>query len=128
MKKSMEGYFTVEAALLFPMILGVILFVIYSWFYQYDRCLMEMDTGTMALRGCADEIYDEKYVAWEPGQAQLTRKQDTVRAERTGRLTFPFSGFKLWNGEAVWRAKAAYENHRVSPVLFVRTYYKVTGG
>ena len=50
MKKE-NAYMTVEAALLFPFVIGSILFVIYMLFFQYDRCLLDQDMGAMALWG-----------------------------------------------------------------------------
>ena len=44
-----DGYFTVEAALIFPFVMGVILLVIYMWFFQYDRCLMEQDYALITV-------------------------------------------------------------------------------
>ena len=35
-----EGYLTVEAALILPMLIAAILFVIYMLVFQYDRCLL----------------------------------------------------------------------------------------
>ena len=77
-----NAYFTVEAALVVPMVISTILFIIYMLFFQYDRCLMEQDMGALIIWGCSVEssdeekfkesireriqgIYQEKYVAWE---------------------------------------------------------------
>ena len=46
-----RGYFTVEAAMIFPFVMGVILLVIYMWFFQYDRCLMEQDYALITVLG-----------------------------------------------------------------------------
>ena len=47
--KKAGAYLTVEAALILPMVLGVIILVIYLLFFQYDRCLMEQNVGKLAL-------------------------------------------------------------------------------
>ena len=49
-----EGYLTLEAALILPMLIAAILFVIYMLVFQYNRCLLEQDLGAMALWGSRD--------------------------------------------------------------------------
>ena len=144
-QKKIQAYFTVEAALLFPFVLGVLLFVIYSWFYQYDRCLMEQDMGALALRGCTmgiqnkeelmkqmkiqeTQLYMDKYIAWQQGKVRMKLEKDTFRVEREGYLAFPFYSLDFGSTKNIWKTKAVYENHRISPVLFVRNCRKVIGG
>ena len=76
-----NAYFTVEAALVLPLVISILIFVIYMLFYQYDRCLLEQDMGALALWGSLEEaadaasfeekvrnriaqLYREKYMAW----------------------------------------------------------------
>ena len=75
------AYFTAEAAFIMPIVFGTLLFMVYLFLYQYDRCLLEQDIGAMALWGSLVEVsdtieleqktqermaglYKEKYVAW----------------------------------------------------------------
>lgn len=44
-RKYYRAYFTVEAAVLYPVVLGVVLLMMYLLFFQYDRCLLEQDMG-----------------------------------------------------------------------------------
>ena len=44
------GYFSVEAALVLPVVLGVYLFLITMLFVQYDRCLLEQDMASMLIK------------------------------------------------------------------------------
>ena len=59
------AYFTVEAAMVFPIVLSTVLFIIYTMFFQYDRCLLEQDIGVIALRGAAMQINDKEILADE---------------------------------------------------------------
>ncbi|MBO5282419.1 MAG: hypothetical protein J6B43_04740 [Lachnospiraceae bacterium] len=61
MKKQREaaGYFTVEAALVLPIVMSVYVFLITMLFLQYDRCLLEQDMAAMLLK-----------VSSEPGTPQ----------------------------------------------------------
>ena len=51
MRRKVDGFFTVEAAMVLSITLSAILLIIYLLFFQYNRCLMEQDMGTLALRG-----------------------------------------------------------------------------
>lgn len=135
---------TVEAALLFPIILGVILLVICLLFFQYDRCLMEQNTGVLAMRGCTFQMSDKKalvsellsvsrqrdecYLAWEMKEADICFKGNEISVCRKGYLKFPISG--IWDGQTGMQGKweAQYRNYRICPVHFIRNYRKITGG
>ena len=69
MGKRENGYLTVEASLLFPMVLLFTVMMIFLGFYSYDRCVLEQSAYEAALRGTgnhiksAQEAYEEAYVA-----------------------------------------------------------------
>lgn len=82
MKKESDAYFTVEAAILYPIILSVILLMTYLLLFRYDRCLLEQDIGkatvlsgskwTLTKEQLNDYMQkkalhfdEEKYIAWE---------------------------------------------------------------
>ena len=95
--KNADAYFTVEAALVLPVLMGAILFVIYILFFQYDRCLLEQDLGAMALWGSRLEesgqerleekvqervrgLYKEKYMAWDFAVLEASLEKNTFSA------------------------------------------------
>ena len=140
MKKE-NGYFTVEAALVFPMAISVILFVIYMMLFQYDRCLLEQDLGAMALWGSRAEatdgvsledkirqrvtsMYMDKYAAWKVTVLDTSLEKNRFSAKGAGKLTFPVPGWNFWSKEDVWSANAEYSYTRLSPVTFVRLCHK----
>lgn len=45
-----EAYFTVEAALVIPIMLGIFVMVLYLSFYLYDRCLLSQDCYVLSYR------------------------------------------------------------------------------
>ena len=137
-----NAYFTVEAALVLPMVIGTLLFVIYSFLFQYDRCLLEQDLGAMALwGGCVEEsdtktfeqmmqermtgIYRDKYAAWSFTELEAGLKKNYFSVKGAAQLTFPLSGWRIWNGGNVWSAEAAYKCRRFSPVTFIRLCRRV---
>lgn len=139
-----NAYFTVEAALVMPFVMGVVLLTIYLLFFQYDRCLMEQSAGVIALRGCTLQITDRErlvrqlledsrkedkaYIAWRMEDAKISMIGNKVRVERSGALNFPFQGVLSWDGNDVWESEAAFENRRIRPVNFIRNCRKIMGG
>ena len=136
-----NAYFTVEAALILPMVIGTILFVIYTMLFQYDRCLLEQDLGAIALWGSLAEasdteelermtqsriarLYKDKYVAWRITKLDVALDRNRFRVEGAGQLTFPAAGWKFWNGGNVWETTANYGYSRISPVNFIRLCHK----
>jgi hypothetical protein len=142
--KKVEAYLTVEAAMVLPIVLGTILFVIYLLFFQYDRCLMEQGAGVLAMRGCTlqtadskelvevlliqSQQEDERYLAWNACTAQIRMKGNYVKVEYSGVLDFPFKGLAFWRDSSAWDSKATYENLRIKPTFFVRKCRKIMGG
>ena len=94
-----NAYFTVEAALVFPFVMGTLLLIIFLFIFQYDRCLMEQDIGMLVLyaenlntqdkdetislmKSRASEIYWDKYFAWKQEELQIKNKKNEVCVER----------------------------------------------
>lgn len=136
------AYFTAEAALVLSVTIWVIVLLVYIILMQYDRCVLELDMGALALKGCTvqaenktdllqklelykREIYADKYVAWDSDEISIVLSGDMVKVEQKGYLRFPFKGV---GGDSLWEAAAVYENRRISPVSFLRTYRKLIGG
>lgn len=145
MKRKVNAYFTVEAVLVLPIVLGVILLVMYLMFFQYGRCLLEQDMGALALYGAAvqaddnedrmrqmldrsENLYEEKYVAWDSSEIGMKLEKGKIKVERSGSLRFPIAGLVFWSGENEWGTAAQYENTVLSPVSMIRTWRKLTGG
>ena len=144
LKRAAGGYFTVEAALLFPFVLGVILLVMYLWFYSYDRCLMEQDCAislikSLSAQGVSPEervnillekygsIDKEEYVGWSPGSAAASYEKGVLSINQSGSVQFPFKGLIFWEGKDVWTAKVSYKGSVIKKMLGIRTYRKING-
>ena len=142
MRRKVDGFFTVEAAMVLSITLSAILLIIYLLFFQYNRCLMEQDMGTVALRGAVMQeedmqdrlyklksqtgsLYQEKYVAWEYGEIGYKLEKGKIYVESTGKMQFPFS--KMFGDvDYVWSTTSIFENHILSPVSWIRNYRKIT--
>ncbi len=137
-----NGYFTVEAAMVFPVALGTVLFIVYMLIFQYDRCLLEQDMGALALWGSrvraessaelrsliqkqTNEIYKDKYAVWKMLVLDVKLEHNRFTATGKGQLAFPVPGMNFWNRENVWTAEAEYRFWRILPTDFVRLCNRV---
>ena len=134
--RSRNGYFTVEAALVLPMAIGVIFFGVYILLLQYNRCLLEQDMGILTMWGsllCGEEakigselenrignIDWEKYLIWEMTEFDVKIQKNVCRAEGGGQVVFPLPGWNFWNDENIWSVESEWEFQSVYPVEFVR--------
>lgn len=140
--RSKNAYFTVEAAMVLPMVIGAILSVVYMMLFQYDRCLLEQDLGGIALWGSLaeapdeaafgqmvqerlDGLYREKYAVWRITELDASLDRNRFVAEGAGELAFPAPGWNFWSGDNVWEARGKYGYSRISPVAFIRLCRKI---
>ena len=59
-KKIYKGSYTIEASLLLPMILSIIVILIFLSFYIHDRCILYSIAYTAALRGSQVQSDEKK--------------------------------------------------------------------
>ena len=50
MKKELEGYMTLETAMIFPAVFALVIMLLYGMFFLYDKCRMTQDLYTAAYR------------------------------------------------------------------------------
>lgn len=145
--KGQNAYFTVEAALVLPMVMSAMLVGIYLFCYQYDRCLLEQDMGSLliwnsamaaqnagetdkiaeSIRQRAAQIDRAKYVAWKLTAIDVRLEKNDLSLSGQGELSFPVPGWNLWNQDNLWKAQVSYESSRLSPVFYIRQYRKLHG-
>lgn len=145
-----DAYFTVEAVMILPIAIGVIILTMYLWFYQYDRLLLDQDAAAIALRSAkgvsvqagpgtryspAERVtladneskrrYKDKYVAWSEETATTSYRRGTIKVEMKGRVIFPFKSFlDFWDGSDMWDVSTQHSSAVRSEILILRTYRK----
>ena len=142
-----NAYFTVEAALVLPLVISAVLLATYLFCFQYDRCLLEQDMGGLALWSSAAasgysentedlnmllaqraaDVYQGKYVAWKNTNVEIRLEKNQVSVSGSGELRFPMPEWNLWNDSSLWEAKKSFQNSRHSPVFYIRQYRKLKG-
>ena len=87
MRYEVHGYFTVEAALLMPLVVMLYVWLISILFYQYDRALLEQDAVRMLVTGNTDGA-SSTYMWCEPKPAvtksNLYKQELTMETEFRG--------------------------------------------
>ncbi|MCM1057029.1 MAG: hypothetical protein NC517_05415 [Firmicutes bacterium] len=139
-----NAYFTVEAALVLPFVMGALIFTIFLFIFQYDRCLLEQDMNMLALcagtataensaeletiiRRKASELFMDKYVAWTINELQIAVRGDRVSVKGGGYLTLPLPEWNFFGKENEWGAGVLRETMRISPADHIRLYRKIKG-
>lgn len=59
-----KGSFTIEAAIIIPFIVCLLMTILFLGFFLYDRCSMERAAGSAALRG-SQEIWESSNVQYQ---------------------------------------------------------------
>ena len=136
-----NAYFTVEAALIIPLVLGILVFLIFIMFYQYDRCLLEQDIGMVVFWGATvrahnnqqlmeevqnreANIYWEKYILFYPQEMKASIGNGKVSVEKRGDISILFSGLSTVPGLKSWEITTCYTNRRLSPKFILRSIKK----
>lgn len=142
MKVNVKAYFTVEAALVLPLVIGALIFTVFLFVFQYDRCLLEQDinrlticAGTAAagnseeleaiIHKKASEIFMDKYAAWKMNELQITVKGGKVSVRGGGYLTLPLPEWNYFWEENEWGTQTLRETLRISPADYIRLYRKI---
>ncbi len=140
-----EAYFTVEAAMILPFVMAFYLLLIYTMFFQYDRCLLEQDMMELVLEGilCEDGSNEEvaqlverqlagmdwnRYLAFQPGERGIRVTQGEITLEGEGAVSAPFPQLGKLFDETHWKIRAEAEAARISPRLVIRTCRKILRG
>ena len=140
-KKRLNGYFTVEAALILPVAIGVYLFLIYSMFFQYNRCLLEQDASSLVVRAVQDTQEDpaqmidkvkqqetllelKRYMAFSKEESVFECKGGKVRIEKKGKTKAPFLSFLSLSEQGRFHCTAEIQARRMDPCMMIRLLRK----
>lgn len=130
MKKrgKMDAYFSVEASLVLPMVVGSIIFVVCFLLFWYNRCLMEQNLNGLAVKASQsdsgsmeelerelgkwqDEYLTDKHYAWESGEVVTSLRLNWYEFKQDGKLLL---------GDRTWKAQVTGKAMRIHPTPFLR--------
>ena len=140
-KWSLDGSYTVEMALLFPLILGVLLFSLGLTFYLYDLCVLDINANLAALEGqkfadmseknrerkvkkLAEEVEDS-LIAMEKLTVSVEAKGDKISVAYSGEYTFPIVNLFLSGNRKKEAVSVRAESVIQNAVEWIQTVRKV---
>lgn len=133
--KRENAYFTVEAAILFPFIIDVMIFGMALFLFQYDRCLLNQDANRIVIVGSGIRteekqvlgagavetkklLSQEKFAAWNANELEITLEMSEIQVEGNGDSKMP--GHE-------WEATFSVSGEIVDPVFLIRQSKKIGG-
>lgn len=141
-KNIQNGYMTLEAALLFPIIFTSIVLLIYLSFFIYDRCRLENSAYIAALRGSRmiteenEEIYEEvSRLATELVEGHLIAARDVtqhvevsmneVKVSYTARVVPPYGTLLMQMvNRDIFKIKAEEKASKIRILMNIRAFRK----
>lgn len=140
-KWGLDGSYTVEMALLFPLILGVLVFLLGLTFYLYDLCVLDIHANMVALEGQkfsdmsektrekkirnrAEEVGDS-LIAIESLIVSVQIKGDKISVAYSGEYTFPIVNLFLGGNRKKEAVSVQAESVIQNAVEWIRTVRKV---
>ncbi len=134
-----KGSFTVELALLMPLLIGVFLFIFFLAYYMHDRCIIEKACYAAALRGSQQSEPDHmKVVAQETldevipdrllGRWELKHQIDVTRQEvcvsESGNMKIREGLLVLLMGKQSFTFSAKCSAKQINEPVFIRSQRK----
>ena len=133
----LEGFYTVEAALLMPMFFLIFFFLFYMGIYQYDRCVTEQAVKQVLIRASnkeADEVELEMFLlerCYQPFlkyiSVDLVMEKNEVRASFVGGIRTLLGDFSEGSLPVFWLINTEHRVEAYRPVKFIRDVRKVEG-
>ena len=134
--KEKNGYMTIEAALVSPVIVIGIVFIIYTGFYLYDVCVIRQVSYVASLRASQQtdltstemkefaknqlkELVEKKLLVIEEKKEEIKISSGKVKISMSAKVKMPFSLF-LSEKLKIWEIKSEAEAVRVHPVKNIR--------
>lgn len=122
-----DAYFTVEAALIIPVVLCVFVMIIYLSFYLYDRCVMSQGCYVLSYRqsiekGDADRAGQSAAAAWIGQKLFMLSRMETASSRGTrisvkvnAAMAPPLFGLDFFNENRYWILSVQEKARKTDP-------------
>lgn len=142
MEHKLNGFMTVEAALLMPMAWFALFFLIFAGIFQYDRCIAEQDGRRIVLRASQMRGKDEaavtqsvlakgelagesKMLFGSDLQRDLELTNNRVKMTIKGKVNTILNSLVRAEDVPVFAYGTEYETKKYDPVLAIRTCRRI---
>ena len=131
---------TVEASFLIPMVLCIIVIMLYTAFYLYDRCLFHQDAYLLCYResitkeestiqnkveSAKTDVFGKKYYALSSIETSVNRNGRTIALSGTGKVQpAAFGGYFLMP-KSIWMIRFAGAAKAYDPPLQIRKFRRI---
>lgn len=137
----LDGSYTVEMAILFPIILGVLLFSLGLTFYLYDLCVLDISANLVAIEGqkyadmsegnrerkirkLAEGEVADSLIAMEDLTTSVQVTGEKISVSYTGTYTFPIVNSLLGGQGEMQNVSIQANSVLQEPVEWIRTVRK----
>ena len=134
-KPALKGYMSIEASFIMPWVIFLFVFLIYTSFYLYDKCVLYQDAYTLCLRGSVQKEdggalkYVNKHMREQFGSKYFGVGRVDARAEQSGQeirvigacsLKVPISNFLTMSKADAWLIQTEAKAQIINPVKIIR--------
>lgn len=133
----MKAYFTVEAALILPVVLGIYSLLIWSMLFLHDRCLAEQEIALLAMRGVmayeengedgikeinrkVSQMDNDRFLNFQYDDIKLQAVGGKLTVEGAGKTKASLGSMGKWGEGSRGVIYSAYTNRKLSPVMMIR--------
>ncbi len=137
-----NAYLTLEASLIMPFVLMILVFLIYTGFYYYDKCLLQQDAYRIMIRGSQmrfmtneevaqkllnDDLNlnDDKYVMCVVADKRIGVDYNSISVEQQAMLRAAYPSIFRTTGNNVWEMNFRKVAVRIHPVETIRSFRKI---
>lgn len=139
MRRSLSGYFTVEASLIMPMVLCIYVVIIYAGFYLYNRCVATQDSYVLCFRESIhkdeslwsypdgsvvraeeDGQVGTKYIAIKSRSTSVSTDGGIIRYSGEGNVAPPLFGGSVIMPRGIWTYRYGMSARHTDPPLNIR--------
>lgn len=140
----MEGYMTVEASLILPMVLCIYTVLIYTGYFLYNRCIATQDAYVLCYRESIhkddslwsypdgsvvrDEEADQvgsKYLAIKSRNTEVSTERSIIKYSGEGTVTPPLFGGSVIMPQNIWTFRYGMSARHTDPPLNMRKARRV---
>lgn len=134
-QKSVQGYMTLEAAFIIPWVIFLFVFLIYTAFYLYDKCVLFQDAYTLCFRASIqkeengvlnyisshmESQFGRKYFGVGSVEKSAEQSDKEVCVYGTCCIKIPFRHFFVMAEEDGWRIQTQAAAQIINPVDIIR--------
>ena len=131
----LRGYMSIEASFIMPWVIFLFVFLMYTSFYLYDKCVLFQDSYTVCMRGSIQkedgkvlqyvnehmaEQFGNKYFGVGKVEGKAERSGDEVRVIGTCSVKIPFDNFLTFSNESGWNIQTEAKAQIINPTKIIR--------